>query len=550
MSLPSVEQALAELDDCWTADRCAGIVLFDASGREVHRCRLSDQIASLSLHYLEPEPQVLGLPETMHARARALQAYGRVIGGVAWLGEDPERLAQATSNAERLCSHAARLATLDFEIDNLARELAETYESIHLLCDVTRSSSLARNLDELCDELLLPVVRQIRCRAGFVLQVEPGEETLVRVVSATGELLGLTKGSTLPVSGLLARVRDRPCLEMLDIDEQLPVVARSDRLMSLAARSCLVAPMVVHDRFVGAFVLIDRCSADGEVTTFDSRDGKLVDAVATQAAAMIQGVQTVALSKEMEIARRIQQQLLPTTLPRIAGVELAASCAMANVIGGDLYQVLELKSGEIALLVADVSGHDLGAALLMATARAQLRFELQSASGPAQALTRLNRDLYDDLAASGLFLTVFVAFFDPRTGVLRYAGGGHNPALLLKSSSEKTEFLQSSGLPAGLVRDVEHSECQEELVPGDLLLLYTDGFTEAMNFSGEMFGEERLGGTLEKVRFLPALRILESLLREVQDHRGGRPLQDDGTLLLMHVTSRTEESRSGTELRA
>jgi hypothetical protein len=536
-SMMTAANLLEDVHRAVTAAHFGAVLLMDERGQEVARAgdlelppaggiqaQLSDQ----------RDWQIDGLPEGLSVVPSSLEGYGSVLGLLLWLcpGEPREQARQSAGLANKLLQS---MGVLDFELENLSRELAETYESVHLLCDVTNASSNTSSVADLCAALLEHLARQVKCRAGAILlRPESGEEDTLRIHATFGAAPVLKVDQLVAADGILAEalVADMPLLvDQIDADSE-------DSFMGLARQSLVAAALVAQEQAIGVLVLLDR---DSETGCFDSRDRKLVDAVATQGASMILGMRMLEVSKELEIGQRIQKTLLPQSLPEPAGLELAGLCTMARVVGGDFYDAVLGPDGELRAVIADVSGHDLGAALLMAAARSLMRSELRTDKSPSEMVARLNELLYEDLERAGLFLTYFVVCIHPRDRLLRFSGGGHNPPLLLHANG-RMEMLDSQGLPAGLTPDARFREDQRSLEPGDLLMLYTDGLTEATSPKGALFGEQRLGEALLRHRQQSADQILQSVEQEIRDFAGGAELQDDGTAIMIKVS---EQESSG-----
>jgi serine phosphatase RsbU (regulator of sigma subunit) len=466
------------------------------------------------------------------ARETALAAYGVTFGHLAlvWHGTPPDGHAELAAHAAAELSE--RMATLDYEIENLSRELTETYEAVHLLCDVTAASARSGSAEELAAAVLVQVWNHVRCRAAaLLLEPEPlprpGEGGSVRVAAALGDVRNLLVGAPLPRRGAVAEWLEARSSQVLDDVQGFRSRHPGDPVAANATRSLLVAPLTAHERTVGAIALFDRAARP----RFDSRDKKLVDAVAAHAGAMLVGLRMAELSKELEIGRRIQQSLLPVTLPSVAGLELAGSCCMARAMGGDFFDAVATPAGPLRAVIADVSGHDLGAALFMAAARAQFHAELLGRRPPGAVATRMNSLLHADLSRAGLFVTYFLVSIDPRRGLLQWAAGGHNPPLLLRRGRLGAVLLDATGPPAGVDAEARLEERRRRLRPGDLLLLYTDGISEARSPQGAMFGEERIAAVLLRHRDLPAADIVARLEEEVSAFRGGAAPTDDGAAL-------------------
>lgn len=241
---------------------------------------------------------------------------------------------------------------------------------------------------------------------------------------------------------------------------------------------------------------------------------------------------------ELEIARQIQLSLLPNAPLRLPSIECAGVCVPASHVGGDYFDFFQ-NFGVVDVVVADVSGHSVGAALVMTEVRSTLRAEMRKTTmapiGPAQILRDLNELLYDDLTRAELFITMFYVKFLPETRTLKYANAGHNWALLLRSGDVACAPLDAEGLVLGVLRAVDFEEKSVELAIGDKLLLYTDGITEAENPQGVFFGVDRLCASFTARRSLAPEALVKQLLAEVRGFCGNAPLRDDISMVMMEV---------------
>jgi serine phosphatase RsbU (regulator of sigma subunit) len=239
--------------------------------------------------------------------------------------------------------------------------------------------------------------------------------------------------------------------------------------------------------------------------------------------------------KEMQIARTIQMGLLPTRAPATRGISLAGACVPARDVGGDYYDFLPRDADALDLVIADVSGHDVGAALIMTEARTFIQAEAKIIRSPGEILSALNEFLFEDLTRAELFITMFYLSYNADLQQLFFASAGHNPPLLWRSNAKTCEWLDAEGLILGVKRDVAFEEKQVRLQPGDILLLYTDGITEAANPEGEFFGEDRLCALLDECQGVDPQQIIEHLLTRVRSFAGSLSLIDDVTLVVMKV---------------
>ena len=244
----------------------------------------------------------------------------------------------------------------------------------------------------------------------------------------------------------------------------------------------------------------------------------------------VHGQQQV-IQAELDLAAGIQAKLLPSVPPAVQGVELAGRCVPAANVGGDYFDYLLDRAGRVVLLIADVAGHGVAAALMMAMAREILRREVAEATAPAKLLDRANRALFEDLLSTELFITAFCARYDPHSHALEYASAGHNPPLLCRHDGAVSE-LQAEGTALGILLDGGYEQSSLRLCDGDTLLLYTDGVVEALDPHEQPFGEKRLQRMLAKGRHQNAAELVDHVLEAVEQHSNGQR-KDDVTLLAM-----------------
>lgn len=244
------------------------------------------------------------------------------------------------------------------------------------------------------------------------------------------------------------------------------------------------------------------------------------------------------LERDLAIARRIQQNLLPKKPPSLQGFDVAAVCQAAEVCGGDFYDFIELPDGKCDMLIADVSSHGFGPALIMVGARRILRTCAMLHEDVGEIVTIANRALCED-TLDEQFMTLFYARLDPATRALTFCAGGH-PAWVIAANGEILS-LESDGIPLGLVpEDTYRVDGTVTLEPGDILCLMTDGAWEAIAPDGEQFCEQRVFDLIQKYRDWPAAEILELSLAEISRFCHPGAFVDDVTMLLLKVVGRIE----------
>ena len=268
--------------------------------------------------------------------------------------------------------------------------------------------------------------------------------------------------------------------------------------------------------------------------TLQTRDRELRVAEEKTRAAEVQLAVTRA---HMDIARQIQRSLLPEDPLTVAGVRVAGRCIPAAEVGGDYFGYFPREGSGVDSFVGDVSGHGVGAALLMAEARTTFLAERLAGPSAAQILSKLNDLLYDDLDRAGQFITACCATFDAPTRTLSYASAGHPPALLLRANEARWTTLDADGALLGISREAEFAELKVTLGPGDLVVFYTDGVTEMKNERGELFGVERLGEAVTTRRADDPETLIAEVLAALERFAGAVQRDDDLTIVAMKLAA-------------
>ncbi len=307
-----------------------------------------------------------------------------------------------------------------------------------------------------------------------------------------------------------------------------------------ATRSEMVAPLNSGGRVIGVFnVESDRIGA------YTSHDLDLLESFAAQAAVALERARLLEreaeqrrLEQELRIARRIQRYFLPRLPERLRRLGLDGRTLPNEEVSGDYYDFLERKDGTVAVAVADVSGKGIPAALIMSSLRAAFRLEAAQRSHPSVLCRDLNNFLHGSLRETE-FVTGVFGFLDPADHRFRYTNAGHNPPLLLRRDGE-VEWLETGGMILGAFPNRDYEETEVEVGEGDLLVLYTDGVTEALSPAGEEFGTERLVATVREHAGRPPHQAIAALIGSVRVFAAGR-LPDDLTVVMINGSG--EEAR-------
>jgi phosphoserine phosphatase RsbU/P len=312
------------------------------------------------------------------------------------------------------------------------------------------------------------------------------------------------------------------------------------------AAECLVPILGRTGGIIGLIALGQRQSEE----PYSGEDKHLLDSVAAQAGITLENILLARkmaermevdrrVAREMEIAREVQARLFPQKFPVMKTLEYLGGCIPAREVGGDYYDFLQLRGGHLALVLADIAGKGVSGALLMANLQANLRSQCaMDAEDLRRVLTSVNHSFCENTGDAS-YATLFFADYDDSSRRLRYANCGHLPPLLLSPASGengasiegKVARLDATSMVVGLFDNWKCEVAELDLAPGDTLVLYTDGITEARNAAGEEFGESRLIETLQHCSRLPVESLLQTVVREVQQFTGGEQ-QDDITLVV------------------
>lgn len=408
----------------------------------------------------------------------------------------------------------------------VARETLDRYREINLLYRIGETIGASLDPDEIPRLELTEANRVIQSDVSAVLLPAANDEGGLEIKASLG---AADDAGALPraARNLIEQVRrtGRPDILVRAPAEEPPI------------ESILCTPLKARERVLGVVLFGRRVGQP----VFTAGDEKLALALASAAAITLekawlhqQEIKRQRMEEELAIGRRIQLSLLPEACPTVPGWEFAATYEAAYQVGGDFYDFFEVpgESQRLGLVIADVTGKGVPAALMMAFSRAIIRTEAMSGRSPSAVLEQTNRLIVQD-NRSRLLLSAFYAILDPLGGRLVYASGGHDRPLWLRAATGECLELRSRSLVLGAFPFVSLEERTIEVAPGDLLIFYTDGVTEARAADGQMFGEERLQAAAMAHRTASADQLLRAVVDEVKAFVGDAPAADDFTLLVV-----------------
>jgi sigma-B regulation protein RsbU (phosphoserine phosphatase) len=373
-------------------------------------------------------------------------------------------------------------------------------------------------------------------RLQYAVGVDAGHEVLLPGSSKTIRNLDLAKS---PASVYL----DNP-------DGWLLAATDGERAALRELGAEMLLPLRGRNRLLGVMALGPKRSEE----PYSRSDRGLLQSVAMHTGLSIENsdlmrslaaeaAQRERINREIEIAREVQERFLPQSYPVVAGVELAGACRPAQGVGGDYYDFIEMKDPHggggmsLGIAIGDISGKGISAALLMASLRASLRGLTRNSSGDLAAMLREVNALVYEASSSNRYATFFFAQLDPASRRLTYVNAGHNAPALLRPGAKGVEVvrLEAGGPVIGLIEDCVYEQSTLDLRPGDILLAFTDGISEAMNHDDEEWGEERLIERLARCPEMPAAALVDCLVKAADEFAAGAPQHDDMTLLILKV---------------
>jgi sigma-B regulation protein RsbU (phosphoserine phosphatase) len=429
-------------------------------------------------------------------------------------------------------SQASEPAALDPQaLLEANKRLDRAVAELSILNELAVAVGASKNSDDVMAKIVSRSLRAVDAEQGMITLL--GEEstdtgkTLVRgnVSSCKGMPIHMNTN----LLGWMLHYRKPLILNDPDDDDRFRGVR-----WDAGIQSVLCVPLMVKSELTGILTVFNKRHGGA----FDDEDQRLLSIIASQSAQVIENARLheqekafLRMQEEVRIASRIQSELFPHSPPMVNGYDIAGKSVPAQMVGGDYFDFIPIGSDCWGFCVGDVSGKGLPASLLMANTQAALRGQALVDSSPSRIIARSNTLLYRS-TESGKFVTLFLGILDPNNHQIHYANGGHNCPILFSGDRSPTT-LAAHGMMLGFMEDFDFGENTVGLAAGDLLVVYSDGITEATNAEGEQFGEQRLIDAVQDYRDASSADLLEKLMRTVCDFAAGCPQSDDMTLVVV-----------------
>jgi sigma-B regulation protein RsbU (phosphoserine phosphatase) len=424
-----------------------------------------------------------------------------------------------------------RLSQLEAE----NRRLRQAVEELSIINEVATAVSSTSPLDQVVELIVQKCVKHLKVDQGAVLLFDKQDEaaalkTMVRKVQTNLRSIPYRLGDQ--ITGWMLKNQQPLVINDFQHDGRfrLPPEAAAD------VRSLLCVPLRLKGRMMGVLSAFNKRGSEG----FSENDQRLLAIIGAQSAQVIENARLYeeekALQKmqqEVRLARDIQTRLLPKAPPVVDGFDISGKSVSAENVGGDYYDFLPFRDGRLGLCLADVSGKGISASLLMANVQATIRGQSALENSAAHCLQSSNTQLFQS-TDTDKYVTLFYGVLDTAKRELQYSNAGHNPPLMIRSGREPL-LLTVGGPVLGILPEAPFDEATISFDPGDLLLIYSDGYSEAMNFAFEEFGEERLLAIARENRSASAALLIDRIGEAVKEHCGGASQTDDMTMIVVRA---------------
>jgi sigma-B regulation protein RsbU (phosphoserine phosphatase) len=423
---------------------------------------------------------------------------------------------------------------------NLKLERQRT--ELGVLYDVSRSINMAPDMDSILKSMLSKTRDLLGAERGSLMMYDEKLGGLVvrlvdgaKVMPGAPVVLKLGEG----VAGTVAKMGKGIVVNEGARDKRFKHLFMRDS----DVRQMICVPLISNDNCIGVINLVN----SKKNKDFTKDDLNLMTSIANLAAVSIEKfrfyqekLNQEKLNLEIEDAQKVQQLLLPRSMPTFPSFEFSAKYALANRVGGDYYDFIAIDEHRLAVVIADVSGHDIASALVMAMGRNLVRTFFDIHRDPAQILSKTSMVLRQDTQSSR-YITMFLGILDSRDMTLVYSNAGHNYPLYLQAGASEFTSLAVGGFPLGLVDDYEYNQETIQLKAGDLLILYTDGLIEAQSPSGEMFELRRLERIIKEYQSNPIEELANTIYEKALEFTQKEKLQDDFTFVAIRTKSASKE---------
>ena len=434
--------------------------------------------------------------------------------------------------------------TKERELEKLQTEnarLKKTVEDLWTINHLARVISSTMPVDEILDTVVDTSLKAVDAEQGTISLVnekasdtnnEEAFKTLIRRVDTS------TPGAQLRLGEKLSdwMIKNRKPLVINDVASD--TTFKGLELLTREIRSILTVPLLCKGELIGVVNIFNKKKNGG----FSKEDQRLLSIIASQSAQTIENARLYEEEKqlrryehELELARRIQHGLVPKTRPETDRLDIASHFSPADKVGGDYFDYFDFGNDRIGVVMADVSGHGPAAALVMTMVKGVLHAMSHGFESPDLVLSELN-DVLNEIGPNDMFVTMVFLVFDLRKNCLQFSNAGHNPLVCYDGQSKSCQMQELPGPALSITSRAEYRIKQIDLSPGDLILIYTDGVTEAFNEQGQMFDESRLIQCVREAGAEKARVVVQKIKASLDAFRSGARQSDDIAMIALKIT--------------
>ena len=406
-------------------------------------------------------------------------------------------------------------------------------EELSALNDVATAITSNQSVEDVIDLIVRKCIKHLKAQQTVVMLLDEKDlvnpfHTMIRKQESISDLLPYRLDTQL--TGWMLKNRSPLMINDFQKDERFKFVIKKD----FPINSLLSVPMLLKGKMVGLLTVFNKHSDTG----FTIEDQRLLSILAAQSSHIIENARLyekeqalIRLQGEMRLANDIQVNLLPKSTPQIPGYQIAGKSIPAKDVGGDYFDFIPLKDNLVAFCLGDISGKGIPAALLMANLQASLRGQTLMDIPCKDCVAFTNKILYGS-TDSNKYATLFYGVLDPSENNITFCNAGHNEPILIEQGGE-VKRLKEGGIVVGIMPEIAYDEKTIDFPPGTVLVVYSDGITEAMDSNEEEFGEERLINLIKENRKLSATDLINLLIKTVNDHAGNAEQMDDMTIVVI-----------------
>lgn len=419
------------------------------------------------------------------------------------------------------------------ELEKEKKRLETAINELSVLNDIATAISSTQPVEKVIEQIVMRCIKHLRVEQGTVQLFTEGNpdhnfQTMIRKQDDSKIILPFRLDNQL--TGWMLENKRPLLVNDITNDERFKVSKSYD----LPFNSLLSAPMMVKGKLTGLLTIFNKKNNE----QFGEQDKRLLTIIAAQSAQIIENARLyeeekmyLSLREEMRLAKQIQLNLLPKSNPEIPNYSIRGMSIPAKDVGGDYFDFINFKSGKLGFCVGDISGKGIPAAILMSNLQAAIRSTSLVQLDCAKCVEITNRLLFKT-TESNKFATLFYGVLDPQTHIIEYCNGGHDRPVIIRNNGD-TGGLDPTGMLIGVIEEVEYGKSTVELEVGEILLIYSDGVTEAMNAGEEEFGFDNMVTALLKNKLMNTNEILENIYNKILEHTAGHPQSDDITLMIV-----------------